>query len=150
MPSSQTKALGWSLARWSMACISGGRWLRAGRQCRRMHHEVRSTAATRLRRENGVGGGVSSVAFPNTSWTIRCGIGFSPASAHIRAQRPVKELLRTTGGLHHTSTVVLRCQMSGKQGISGVERLGKALETVAAAVYQFTGPLEILLQQGFF
>jgi hypothetical protein len=145
MPSSQTKALGWSLARWSMACISGGRWLRAGRQCRRMHHEARSTAATRLRREYGAGGGVSWVAFTNTRWTMRCGIVFSPACAHIGAPRPVKELLRTTGGLHHTITVILRCQMSGKQGISGVERLGKALETVAATVDQFAGPLEVLL-----
>ncbi len=87
-----------------------------------------------------------------------------PASAHIGAQRPVKEgpqsgplptqsqkeLLRTTGGLHHTITVILRCQMSGKQGISGVERLGKALDPVAATVDQFADPLEVLLQQGFF
>src|SRR5262245_55755757 len=74
-----------------MACISGGRWQRAGRQGRRRHHEARSTAATRLRREHGADGGVSRVAFPNTSWTIRCGIVFSPASAHIGAPRPVKE-----------------------------------------------------------
>jgi hypothetical protein len=91
MPSSQTKALGWSLARWSIACISGGRWPRAGRQCRRMHHEAQSTAATRLRREHGAGGGVLWVAFPNTRWTMRYGIVFSPASAHIGAPRPVKE-----------------------------------------------------------
>src|SRR2546429_62917 len=133
-----------------MACISGGRWLRAGRQCRRMHHEARSTDAIRLPRAHGAGGGVSWGAFSNTSWTIWCSIVFSPASAHLGAPRPVKELLRTTGGLYHNTTVVLSCQMSGKQGISDVERLGKALETVAATVDQFAGPLEVLLQQGFF
>jgi hypothetical protein len=115
-----------------------------------MHHEARSTAATRLRREHGAGGGVSQVAFSKASWTMRCGIVFSPASAHIGAPRPVKELLRTTGGPHHKITVILSGQMSGKQDLSGVERLGKALETVAATVDQFAGPLEVLLQQGFF
>jgi hypothetical protein len=175
MPPSQTKALGWSLARWSMACISGGRWLCAGRQCRRRHHEAWSTSATRLRREHGAGGGVSQVAFSDTSWTIRHGIMFSPVSAHIGAKRPVKEgpplswrpsahtvagngpqsgplpiqsqkeLLWTAGGLHHRTTVVLNCQISGKQGISDVERLSKALETVVATVHQFASQLEVLL-----
>ena len=70
---------------------------------------------------------------------------FSPGSAHIDAKRPVKELLWTAGGLHHRTTVVLNCQISGKQGISDVERLGKALETVVATVHQFAGPLEVLL-----
>ena len=40
--------------------------------------------------------------------------------------------------------------MLGKQDLSGAERLGKALDTVAATVDQFAGPLEVLLQQGFF
>jgi hypothetical protein len=70
---------------------------------------------------------------------------FSPVSAHIGAKRPVKELLWTAGGLHHKTTVVLSCQISGKQGISDVERLGKALETVVATVHQFACQLEVLL-----
>ena len=115
-----------------------------------MHHEARSTAATRLRREHGAGGGVSRVAFSNASWAMRCGIVFSPASAHIGAKRPVKELLRTTGGLYYNTAVVWRCQMLSKQGISDMERLDKALETVAATVDQFASQLEVLLEQGFF
>ena len=65
-----------------MACISGGRWRRAGRQCRGMHHEARSTAATRCRREPGASGGVSWRTFSKTSWTRWCGIAFSPALCH--------------------------------------------------------------------
>src|SRR6266853_307727 len=133
-----------------MACISGGRWLRAGRQCWRMPHEARSTSATRLRRKHGASGGVPWVAFSNASWAMRCGIVFSPASAPIGAKRPVKELLRTTGGLHHRTTAVLSCQILSKQGLSDVERLGKALETVTAAVHEFARQFEVLLQQGFF
>src|SRR5215475_3636630 len=133
-----------------MACISGGRWLCVGRQCRRVHHETRSTSAIRLCRERGDGGGVSWAALSKASWTMRCGIVFSPASAPIGAKRPVKELLRTTGGLHHSTTTVLSCQMLSKQGIADVERLDKALETVTAAVHQFACQLEVLLQQGFF
>src|SRR5689334_9014250 len=131
-----------------MACISGGWWLSACRQCWRMHHEARSTAVIRLRGGHGAGGGVPWVAFSNTPWTMRCSIVFSPASAHIGAPRPVKELLRTTGGLHDKSTVIVRCQMSGKQGIASIKRLGKALDTVAATVDQCVGPCEVLLQQG--
>ena len=115
-----------------------------------MHHEARSTAAARLPREHGAGGGVSWVAFSNTFLTMRCGIVFSPASAHIGAKRPVKELLRTIGELYHKTTVVLSCWMSGKQSISDIERLDKALETVAVAVHQFACQLEVLLQQSFF
>jgi hypothetical protein len=86
---------------------------------------------------------------------------FSHVSAHIGAKRPVKEgpplswwpsahtvaeeLRWTTGGLHHKTPVVLSCQISGKQGISDVERLSKALETVVATVHQFACQLEILL-----
>ena len=43
------------------------------------------------------------------SLTICVRIVFSPASAHIGAKRSVKELLWTTGGLHHKTTVVLSC-----------------------------------------
>ena len=40
--------------------------------------------------------------------------------------------------------------MSGNQKITDMEGLGKALETVAAAVHQFACPLEVTLKQGFF
>lgn len=131
------KALVWSLAKWSIACISGGRWLGTGRKCRRRPHEARNTDATHLRREDGAGGGVSCVAFPTAAWTVWRGIVFSPVSALVRAKGSVKELPWTTGGLHHSTLAALSCQTSGQQGISDVERLDKELEIVAAAIHQF-------------
>ena len=119
-----------------MACISGGRWLGARRQCRKRRQEARSTDVIRLRRGAGAGAAVSCGSCRKASGALQTGIVVSPSSAIHGSGKvgPGVALYNwRTATLDHCGSEL--CQTLGNQDMADIKGLCKALEAVAAAVH---------------